>query len=650
MPSTQENRSVSVSTPLGKDVLLFSSLRGHEELGRLFEFVLDVLSKNYNILANSLLGKSVTVQLRMSSGQLRFFNGYTTEFSQQPDSQNHASYRLVLRPWLWFLTRSTNCRIFQDKTVPDIVKDILRQDYGFTDLKENLVETYRKREYCVQYRETDFDFISRLMEEEGIYYFFSHQDGRHTLNLVDSDHAHVPEPGYESLPYFPPENITRRERDHIYAWVFKNAVQSGTYTLTDFDFEKPRANLMEKLSRPVDTEQGGHEQYDYPGGYTMNPDGRHYVKTRLQALQADYERFYGEANAFGLAVGASFRLTDHPREDQNQEYLVTGIDFRLQSNQYATGEYLNGSINEEQIAITAIVKNQPFRTAHSTPKPLVRGPQTAIVVGKVGEEIWTDKYGRVKVQFHWDRDGKRDENSSCWIRVSQPWSGKGWGAIAIPRIGQEVVVDFLEGNPDRPIITGSVYNSEQTVPYKLPANPTQSGIKSRSSKDGNPDQFNEIRLEDKKGQEEIYIHAEKDMNVIVENNHTLKIGADKKNPGDQTIDIHNNRSVTLAQGNDTLQIMQGDQAVQLDMGNCSLIVKTGNQETRIELGKSSTEAMQSIQFKVGQSSLVIDQTGVTIKGMLVKIEGTMQTEVKGTMTTVTGDATLTLKGGLVLIN
>jgi type VI secretion system secreted protein VgrG len=407
--------------------------------------------------------------------------------------------------------------------------------------------------------------------------------------------------------------------------------------------------LIEKTSRPTGDDYGTYEQYDYPGGYVENADGSHYSKVRLEALQSDYERFSGEGNVAGLEVGALFKLVDHPRQDQNKEYVVTGMEYRLQSNRYKSVSDSAGDF-DEKVGIFAIAKTQQFRAAHRTPRPVVRGPQTAIIVGKAGEEIWTDQYGRVKVKFHWDRAENRDETSSCWVRVSQPWAGKGWGAIAIPRIGQEVIVDFLEGNPDQPIITGRVYNAEQAVPYALPDNATQTGIKSRSTKGGGQDNFNEIRMEDKKDKEEIYVHAEKDMNVIVENNATLKVGFDKKDKGNQTIDIYNDRTTTLEQGNDKLQLKQGNRQVVLDMGNHTLSIKQGNQETKVDLGKSTLEAMQSIELKVGQNSIKIDQSGITIKGMMINIEGTTMAEVKSPMTTVKGDGMLTAKGGIVMIN
>lgn len=648
MPLTQDYRSVSVTSPLAKDSLMFLQISGSERLGRPYEFVLDLVSKDRNIQASQLLGKPMTVALSLSNGQDRYFTGLVTSFGMTPDVGELAGYRACLSAELWFLSRASNCRIFQDKTVPDIIKQILRE-HGITQLRESLTESYRTRDYCVQYRETDLDFIHRLMEEEGIYYFFDHKTQTNILNLVDSPGGHAPCPGYDRLPYFPPENSNRRERDHVFAWACSHTVQSGVCTLTDFDFEKPRANLMAKLSQPKANEHGQHEQYDFPGGYIAPDHGSHYAKIKLQALQSGYQQYFGEGNAFGLTVGSSFSLHSHPRADLNQEYLVTEIDFFIHSNAYQTGSE-HYSAFDERLAVTGLKKSTPFRPPQVTPRPFVRGPQTAIVVGKSGEEIWTDKYGRVKVQFHWDREGKNDEKSSCWVRVSHPWAGQGWGAISIPRIGQEVIVDFLEGDPDRPIITGRVYNADQMAPYGLPGKATQSGIKSRSTKGAAQDNFNEIRMEDQKGSEELYIHAEKDMNVVVENSETRKVGFEKKSPGNQLLDIYNHRTTTLDQGNDTLQIKKGNQSTQLDMGNCSLTVKMGNQETKIDLGKSSTEAMQSIELKVGQSSIKVDQMGVTIKGMTIKIEGTLQTEVKGMMTQVKGDAMLTVKGAITMIN
>lgn len=630
MALTQDFRSIAVTSPLGKDALLFCRMQGHEELGRLFEYELDVFSRNPDIKADSLLGHPVTVEMVRSDGGIRHFNGFTARFSHIGIAGDLTRYRLRLRPWLWFLTRTTDCRIFQQKTAPNIIKQIF-QELGFSDLKDSLTGAYRERDYCVQYRESDFNFISRLMEEEGIYYFFRHEAGRHTLVLADSASAHSKVSGYDAIPYFPPENEERRNRDHLFSWSFTRKVKSGAFVLRDFDFETPRADLEIKSACGRDHPKSDYECFDYPGGYFKPDEGQSYVDNRLGEFQAQHEVFHGEGNVAGLGVGDLFKLTGHPRQDQNIEYLVTENAFEMASNEYGPATAVGG-FEGYRCTLSGIAKSQTFRPARLTPKPSVQGPQTAIVVGKQGEEIWTDKYGRVKVKFHWDRAENRDETSSCWIRVSHPWAGKNWGMISLPRIGQEVVVDFLEGDPDRPIITGRVYNAEQMPPYALPSNATQSGILSRSSKDASASNFNELRFEDKQGSEEVYLHAEKDLHVLVENDSTTEVGFDKKNPGNQTTNIYNNRSTTLDNGSD------------------SLTIKVGDQTTNVDLGKISTQAMQSIELKVGQNSLIIDQTGITIKGMMIRIEGTTMAELKSLMTTVSGDAMLTNKGGVIMIN
>ncbi len=630
MALTQDFRSIAVTSPLGKDVLLFSRMQGREALGRLFEYELEVFSRNPDIKADALLGQPVTIEMTRSDGGIRHFNGFTARFSHIGMEGDLTRYCLLLRPWLWFLTRTTDCRIFQHKKAPDIIKRIFKE-LGFGDVKDSLTGAYRERDYCVQYRESDFNFVSRLMEEEGIHYFFRHESGRHVLVLADSQGAYSKIPGYDSIPYFPQDNEARRNRDHLFVWSFTRKVKSGAYVLRDFDFETPRADLEIKSVCAKPHPKSDYECFDYPGGYIKPDEGQSYVDNRLAEFQAQHEVFHGEGNVAGLGAGDLFKLTGHPRQDQNIEYLVTDNHFEMASNEYGPATAVGG-FEGYRCALGGLPKSQTFRPARLTRKPFVQGPQTAIVVGKQGEEIWTDKYGRVKVKFHWDRSDERDETCSCWIRVAHPWAGKNWGMVSLPRIGQEVIVSFLEGDPDRPIITGSVYNAEQMPPYALPGNATQSGIQSRSSKNGTSESFNEFRFEDKQGEEEVYLHAEKDFNMVVENDSKTQIGFDKKSPGDQTTKIFNNRTTTLDQGSD------------------SLTIKMGDQTTKVDLGKISTEALQSIELKVGQSSLLIDQTGITLKGMIIKIEGVTMAELKSVMTTVSGDATLTTKGGIIMIN
>ena len=546
MATTQKHRIVSVKSPLGEDVLLFRQMTAREELGRLSEFHLDLLSENESIKMEDVLGKKITVKMALREGGERFFNGYVSRFAQIERVQGLAHYEATLKPWLWFLTRTADCRIFQDKTIPEIIKEIFR-DHGFSDFKESLNRSYKPKVYCVQYRETDFNFVSRLMEQEGMYYFFEHEDDKHTLVMADSYSAHraiAP----ESIPYLHADELAVRERDHISEWFVSQEIQPGAFALNDFDFEKPRASasgsLKVKSLQKREHALADYEIYDYPGEYTESGDGESYAKTWLEALQTQHEQTRGSGDARGLAVGGLFKLTEYPREDQNREYLITSANYSFGVESYESG---GGSGINFNCNFQTIPSKQPYRAARITPKPMVQGPQTAIVVGKAGEEIWTDKYGRVKVQFHWDRYGKADENSSCWVRASHPWAGKNWGAIAIPRMGQEVIIDFLEGDPDQPIITGRVYNADQMPPWDLPANATQSGVLSRSSKGGSAANANAIRMEDKKGAEQLWIHAEKNQDIEVENDETHWVGHDRKKTidNDETTLVKHDRTETV---------------------------------------------------------------------------------------------------------
>jgi len=553
MAVTQKHRSIQVFSPLGDDVLWFYRMQGCEQLGRLCEFELEVLSDDPKVQPSKILGQNATVRLLLPDDSYRYFNGYVSRFGQYGTVDVYPCYRLTLKPWLWFLTRNANCRIFQQKTVPDIVKQVFR-DQGFSDFKERLSGTYRQRDYCVQYRESDFNFVSRLLEEEGIYYYFTHEKGKHTLVLADSLGAHATVSGYEAIPYFDPGNPERRKRDHIFDWSFCNEVQPGNYVLTDYDFTKPKTDLAVKASVQRQHARAAYECFDYPGEYLQTGDGDGYVRCRIEELQSRYETLSGKGNARGLTTGALCKLTDYPREDQNRDYLIISAHYTLKSDQYFAVS-AGGTDDIYQCAFTAIDQNHPFRPQRQTVKPIVQGPQTAVVVGPGGEEIHTDQYGRVKVQFHWDRYGKKDQSSSCWVRVSHPWAGKNWGMIAIPRIGQEVIVDFLEGDPDQPIITGRVYNAEQMPPYALPANATQTGIQTRSSKGGSGANCNELRFEDKKGSEQVYLHAEKNQDIEVENDETHWVGHDRSKTidHDETTQVKHDRTETVG-NNETITI------------------------------------------------------------------------------------------------
>jgi type VI secretion system secreted protein VgrG len=545
------HRTIDIATPLGADVLLFHRMRAREELSRLSEFEIDLLSEQGDLAPDQVLGKNVTVKLELQDDRLRHFNGYVTRFRQSGVHGRYHAYRATVRPWLWFLTRTADCRIFQDMSVPDIIKQVFGE-HSVADLKDELTYTYRKRGYCVQYRETDFDFVSRLMEQEGMYYFFTHADGRHTMVLTDAYSAHAPAPGYETLQFIDAERVVRPEQEYIGRWDHAREIQPGRYEMDDYDFERPGVDLTVRSTLTRGHPLADYEVYDYPGAYRVGADGEQYAHARIDELHVRFERAHAHSNARGLAAGRLFTLSGQPRADQNREYLILATDYSLCSNDYETGAAPGATCTCE---LTALSSKQQFRPRRSTPQPVVKGPQTAVVVGPAGDEIYTDKYGRVKVQFHWDRYGKKNENSSCWIRASHPWAGKNWGMIAIPRMGQEVIVDFLEGDPDQPIITGRVYNAEQMPPWALPANMTQSGMLSRSSKGGSGATANELRFEDKMGAEQVYLHAEKNQDIEVENDETHWVGHDRRKTidHDETTHVKHDRTETV-DNNETITI------------------------------------------------------------------------------------------------
>jgi type VI secretion system secreted protein VgrG len=643
-----KNRNVSVKTPLGAEEFIFQSMSGSEEMGRLFEFEIELIREQSKgtVDISKMLGKHITLTLDMPDTSVRYFNGMVVQFKHTGFVEGFYCYRATLKPSLWFLSRRANCRVFQEKNVPDIIKAVLK-DHAYVDVEHKTQGSYATLDYCVQYRESDFNFISRLMEEVGIFYYFKHSDGKHTMVITDSGSNYQSVSGYTTIPYFPPGNKQVREQDHIYDWRTDHQVQTGEYELNDFDFESPSSDLTTRSKISPGHAHDAYEIYDYPGKYKDTGVGRSRTDVRMEELHSQYALVQGQANAMGIQAGMEFTLSDFYFKEENVKHVVVSASYMIKGDAVGSG---GGAGSLFEVIFVALNSKHQFRSQRIAPKPVISGSQTAIVVGKSGEEIWTDKYGRVKVQFHWDREGQNDENSSCWIRVSYPTAGKKWGWVSLPRMGQEVIVSFLEGDPDKPLITGVVYNAEQMPPYTLPANQTQSGIKTHSSKQGTAQNFNEIRFEDKKDEEHLYIHAEKDCERVVENNDTLKVGFDKKDPGDQTMDVYNHRTTTLEKGNDTLTVKTGNRDTKVSKGNDSLTVSLGNHTIKVGAGSSKSEAAVAIELKVGGNSIKIDQSGITIKGLMVNIQGTTTAEMKSPMTTVKGDGMLTLKGGLTMIN
>jgi len=622
MKRTQSKRQSNFASSLGPDALMINSMLAREQVSGLFEFELTVVSEDENIDLYKILGEHARVELELPGGDFRYFAGHVAEFSFASFRDNLAEYRIVLRPWLWLLTRASNNRIFQGKTVPDIIKQVC-QEHGFTDIDNRLGGKYEERLFCVQYNETDFDFLSRLMEEEGIYYYFEHEKDKHTLVLADAPSAHETFGKYNVVPWYPPDAHDHREREHLDDWSMARGVRSGKFTQRDFDFTKPGADLevVSRIAKPH--AQAEFEQYRYPGGYTEVQKGEAIARARLEADQADHEILRGRGNARGMIPGFLFTLELFPRDDQNREYLILEVTHRLHQGGYDSGGVDSNDDFEYGCSLQAMPSSEPYRPPRATPRPVVYGPQTAIVVGESGEEIWTNEHGQVKVQFHWDREGRNDQNSSCWVRVSQAWAGKQWGAQFLPRIGHEVIVEFLEGDPDRPIITGSVYNAENKPPYDLPGNATQSGVKTRSSKSGTRDNFNEIRFEDKKGSEQLYMHAEKNMDTRVENCQTLNVDV--------------NRSVTV--GNDEKHHVKNSREKNVDMDETTMIGK--NREATVGLNEKLTVGNERTKtIGTSESSTI----GVN-RSATVAVSDTLNV---GANFSATAGAMLSMKAGAVM--
>jgi type VI secretion system secreted protein VgrG len=622
----QSKRWINIDSPLGEDTLIATDFVGEEAVSRLFSYRLELVSPEKTIAPESILGKDMTVHLRRPNGKTRVFHGRVVRFAAGPMwSHGYRHYYAELAPWTWFLTRTTDCRIFEDQKVPDIIENIF-SDLGFSDFDLSGVDKGKHpvREYCVQYRETDFNFVSRLMEEEGIFYFYKHEKGKHTMVLADKTSAYL-DCEDKDVNFWAHQD----ESNAITRWHRGYEFKPGKWAQRDFNFKTPGDKLNTNKNTLLKVPQAQkYEMFDYPGLYINKGDGDNVTTWRMEAEEAAYEVVEGDSDCQPFSPGYKFKIARHACDDEvGKSWVILSTHHVATDHSHIAGE---GTAAEYKNSFTCMPASRIYRPPRVTPKPVVHGPHTAFVTGPSGEEIYTDEYARIRAKFHWERE----DMNSCWMRVAQSWAGKKWGTQFIPRVGMEVIVEFLEGDPDRPIVTGCVYNADYMPPYALTGNKTQSGWKSRSTTGGGESDFNELRFEDKKGSEEIYFHAQKDFMRKVENDDTLEVDNDQKRT------ITNNRTTTIDRGNDKFTMNMGGQTNKF---------KLGNRETKLDLGKDEVEAMQSIEFKVGQSSVRIDQMGVTIKGMMIKIEGQMMTDVQGMMTTVKGNAMLTLSGGLLMI-
>jgi len=532
------DRVVKAHTPLGEEQLMFRSMNGTEGLSQLFEFEVDLLSPSATIDMQSVLGKPLSLEIRTAEAP-RFLSGQVVRFSmigREGRTSRHTVYRATVRPWLWYLTRTSGYRIFQNKTVVEMLEEVFA-DYNFA-FEKRLTASYRQWEHCAQYNESDFAFVSRLMELEGIYYYFKHEQDQHTLVLADDIGAHDPMPGYETIDYFASDRDVTQDIEVIDDWRVTGEVRTGRYTVDDFNFSTPGSDLTTVRAQPQPHDHADYEMYEWLGEFTNPGEGEHYARVRLEEVQALGDRSEGHATVRGMAPGYKFTMRSSPRPDDNREYLIVSVRYALREGGYATGVEPGEYSFDFAVQPTSL----PYRAPRVTAVPRTSGPQTAVVVGPEGEEIWTDQYGRVKVQFRWDRSGRRNENCSCFVRVSQVFAGDGFGTVFTPRIGQEVIVDFIGGHADRPIITGRVYNPRHMPPFSLPGEDTKSGLVTRSTPGGSPATANSLVFEDKMGAEFVALHAERNLNVSVEADETHDTG------GSRTTVITGHESATYKSG------------------------------------------------------------------------------------------------------
>lgn len=634
---TQENSPFRLETELGPDALLLRGFTGSEALSRPFQFELDLLSQRAAIDPDDILRTKVLVRMELATGEERFLHGMVSRFARLGMKDDHAVYRAEVVPWIWFLGLSRESRIFQEMTVPEILEDVFGR-VGTPDYELRLSRSYPKRTFCVQYRESHLAFVSRLMEAEGIHWFHEFSEEKHTLVLADYNAAAEHGPGAETLRFLPGEKtnesvVTEMELVH--------EVHAGKFTLWDYNFETPTTKL--------DTSLGDeHEEvYDYPGLYGERDEGERLARLALEAEEARRQRVGGVSNAPGLTPGHYFELAEHFHRAANGRYLVTEVKHSARAGAFMGG---GGDGLRYTNTFQCIPNDTPYRPRRTAPRPMIHGSQTALVVGPAGEEVYMDRYGRIKVQFHWDREGQKDENSSCWIRVATPWGGKGYGSVSVPRIGNEVVVAFEEGDPDRPLVLASVYNADQMPPFGLPDAGIQMGMKSRSSPGGGG--ANEITMTDTKGKEMMNIHAQFDQVTTVQNdqtntvnnnrsttiavddsedvgsNQTISIGADQSTAvgGNQKLEVGGNQEVTVGGNADTS--VGGNESVSVG-GNRSVSVG-GNEELSVG-GNQKMGAGGNAELSAG--------TNYTVKGGVnIELDG-------GAKVTIKAGAMITLEAG-----
>ena len=595
MAYTQKERMCRMVSPLGDDVLLVERLRAREAVSSLFSVELDLVSETDDIEFEQIVGKPVTVSLELDNGKERHFHGIVSRFAHGASQGRFSAYRAEVVPALWLLTRRVGCRIFQHLSVPDIARKLFGE-LGVSEVKLELSKSYPEREYCVQYRESDFNFVSRLFEDVGISYYFEHEAKAHTLVLFDSPDGNPPCVGQETAIYASASGKDAASAE-VSEFLIERELRPGKYSLADYNFEQPSLSLLSATpSSMCIAGNDRYEVYDHPGDFMLPPHGESRVKCRIEAEESASLQARGVSRCAAFAPGYRFDLRGHHRKDANEAFVITEV-LHTATDSIATG----GDSASYDNAFVCRPHKIPLRPLLTTPKPVIHGVQTATVVGAAGQEIDVDAHARVIVQFHWDREGKRDQNSSCRVRVAQNWAGKSWGLIAHPRIGQEVVVEFLEGDPDRPLVIGRVYNGEQTPPYALPANATQTGIKSRSSPGGGG--FNEIRMEDKAGSELMYVQAQKDRTTLTKNDDSQSVGHDRTRSvsNDETVSIGANQKIAVTA--DRTRTVGGNESVSVT-GNRTKAI-TGDEGVTIAGAYSQTVSGSRTRTVTGAETVTV---------------------------------------------
>ena len=644
---SQDNRWLYISTPLEKDKLLMSSFEGDEHISGLFHFQLDLRSQDDAIDPKTIVGKNVTLRVVNHDESERFFNGYITRFVYCGAGDRLNIYRAEMRPWLWFLSRRSNCRLMPPTaTAPDIIKHVFDQA-GFKDYEiKGARGPFRTRDICIQLNETDLDFVNRIMEEEGLFYYWRHENGKHTM--VIGDHASAYADCDEQEVIFTKTQGVVEGRQDITRWEHAYEFTTGKVAQRDWNFETP--GLVDHESKSVVKLDGndGYEFYDFPGDFADRDEAKELTKRRIEIEEAGHDIVRGDSYCRSFMPGHRFTLTRHQSTaEEGKTYVLTSVHhFGHQRGAYVTG----GSGADESIyqnQFTCIPSLVTYRPPRVTPRPVIHGAQTAIVVGAAGDEIHTDKFGRIRVQFHWDRDGKLDDKSSCWIRVAQLWAGKNWGSMFIPRVGMEVLVTFLNGNPDEPVVTGCVYNKASEPPYELGANKTISGIKTNSTKGGGG--FNEIRFEDKKDDEQIFVHAQKNMDVRVKESRYELMGMEQHEivETDKFLKVDNNRHETV--GNDHMEQIGKDRHVAV--AGAEAISVGGDQS--IQVGGAVTETIGGGLIEDVTGDAYIKASGNIIleagAGITLKVGGNSIVISSGSVV-ATSSSMLGINGNPVLIN